>query len=226
MIQGRASPRKRATNKLVEGGGGGRGATVVPGTGHLPRKFAHCLPTIYSIDTRRQRNNKTPPVMERSFTWQQQQQSDDRLAAITPFYWSRHRCDSSAPAGRTNLQIIGENRLIVRSKTRSVHPRHCLEQFAIALSATRWRQGRWILSSNGQTRKNLSERTHVLFDCLWRGGDRHDDNVEEGREEGLEEVEEERREDVRSEREDGEAGSREEKWTESASRYCVQLETF
>lgn len=83
--------------------------------------------------------------MERSFTWtwQQQQQSDDRLAAITPFYWSRHRCDSSAPAGRRNLQIIGENRLIVRSKTRSVHPRHCLEQFAIALSATRWRQGRF-----------------------------------------------------------------------------------
>lgn len=49
--------------------------------------------------------------MERSFTWawQQQQQLDDRLAAVTPFYWSRHRCDSSA-TGCWRPEKFGNNR--------------------------------------------------------------------------------------------------------------------
>lgn len=196
--------------------------------------------------------------MERSFTWawqQQQQQLDDRLAAVTPFYWSRHRCDRSA-TGCWRPEKFGNNRRkpfncplesvpgsFRSSGSSAALPRPIRPFGGVALSTTIGSMearpisaGRWILSTNSEFVFVRGGIFRVDGHSLWLPSARrtiermredthrdwHDDNVEEGREEGFEEVEEERRrEDVRSEREDGEAGTREEKWTESASRYCV-----
>lgn len=110
--------------------------------------------------------------MERSFTWawqQQQQQLDDRLAAVTPFYWSRHRCDRSA-TGCWRPEKFGNNRRkpfncplesapgsFRSSGSSAALPRPIRPFGGVALSTTIGSMearpisaGRWILSTNSE----------------------------------------------------------------------------